>query len=210
MDSPSDKFVPRNPTLPKLIKASKGCTACDLYKNATQTVFGEGSSKAEIFFIGEQPGDKEDQEGKPFVGPAGKLLDRALERAKIDRKKVYVTNTVKHFKFRREGKRRLHERPNGVEIKACRGWLNAELSVIAPKFIVCLGATAAQSLLGRSFRVTANRGKIFPTELPLKDTILSTKILTTIHPSALLRLPKNADREREFESFVQDLAILGD
>src|SRR5262250_773101 len=153
-------LIPPNPTIPKLRDAAATCRACDLWKRGTQTVFGEGSGKPRVMFVGEQPGDQEDIQGRPFVGPAGKLLDKALADAGIDRKDVYVTNAVKHFKWEPRGKRRIHKKPNSIEISACRAWLDAEIEVVKPEVVVCLGATAAQSLLGRSFRVTQQRGKL--------------------------------------------------
>ncbi len=158
-------LVPERPTLPKLRDTAKGCQACELWKRGTQTVFGEGTREAEVIFVGEQPGDKEDLAGRPFVGPAGWLLDKCLAEAGIDRKLVYVTNVVKHFKWEPRGKRRIHKKPNAIEIAACRPWLDAEIAVVKPKVIVCLGATAAQALLGKSFRVTQQRGKLLKSEL---------------------------------------------
>jgi uracil-DNA glycosylase len=198
-ESASAAFVPANPTLPRLKEAAAGCTACDLYKTGTQTVFGDGLPRARLMFIGEQPGDKEDLAGQPFVGPAGTLLDQALEAAGIDRSQVYVTNTVKHFKWKPQGKRRIHQKPNAREIAACRGWLEAELDVIRPKVIVCLGATAAQALLGKSFRVTERRGEVIPgTAAP--------NIMATVHPSSILRAPDEETRHRETELFIRDLS----
>ena len=186
------------PTLPKAREAAKGCTACDLHARATQTVFGEGSRDARVMFVGEQPGDKEDVQGHPFVGPAGRILDEALETAGIDRGTVYVTNVVKHFKWRPRGKRRLHEKPNAVEIAACRFWLEIELSLVKPEVIVCLGATAAQALLGRSFRVTRDRGVFV-------DSPLAPQVIATIHPSAILRAPDDETRAAEMKRFIADL-----
>jgi uracil-DNA glycosylase len=191
-------LVPERPTLAKLRAAAAGCRACPLYKTGTQTVFGEGTATARAIFIGEQPGDSEDKLGRPFVGPAGKLLDRALEQAGIDRELVYVTNVVKHFKWTPRGKRRLHEKPNAREIAACRPWLQAELEVVKPEVLVCLGATAAQALLGRSFRVTQMRGEILEHEL-------AQAIMATVHPSSILRAPDEESRHREMELFVRDL-----
>jgi DNA polymerase len=191
-------LVPERPTLEKLRAAAAGCTACPLYKTGTQTVFGEGTATARAIFIGEQPGDSEDKLGRPFVGPAGKLLDRALEQAGIDRELVYVTNVVKHFKWRSRGKRRLHEKPNAREIAACRPWLEAELAVVRPGLLVCLGATAAQALLGRSFRVMQMRGEILKHEL-------AEAIMATVHPSSILRAPDEESRHREMDLFVRDL-----
>ena len=191
--------VPRGKlSLPSLRATAAHCTACDLYKTGTQTVFGEGLETARAIFLGEQPGDQEDKAGRPFVGPAGKLLDRALEEAGIDRKLVYVTNVVKHFKWTPRGKRRLHEKPNAREIAACRPWLQAELELIHPEVLVCLGATAAQALLGRSFRVTQMRGQILTWEG-------GQSIMATVHPSSILRAPDDESRHREMELFVRDL-----
>jgi uracil-DNA glycosylase len=176
-------------------EAAAGCRACDLYKNATQTVFGEGSPKAELVLVGEQPGDEEDLAGRPFVGPAGRLLDRALEEAGIDRKLAYVTNVVKHFKWQPRGKRRIHQKPNAAEIAACRPWLDAELALLKPKVLVCLGATAAQALLGRQFRVSKDRG------VPVESD-LAPVVMATVHPSSILR---SDDREAEMALFVEDL-----
>jgi DNA polymerase len=185
-------------SLEELKKAAKDCKACDLWKLGTQTVFGEGSPKAKIMLIGEQPGNQEDLEGKPFVGPAGKLLDTALDEAGIDRTKVYVTNAVKHFKWEPRGKRRIHKKPNAAEISACRPWLDAEIAALQPKVIVCLGATAAQALLGRDFRVTQQRGEF------LKST-LAPILMATVHPSSILRAPDEESRHAEMKRFVQDL-----
>ena len=173
------------------------CTACPLHETGTQTVFGEGSSKAEVVFVGEQPGDQEDLQGKPFVGPAGKLLDKALEDAGIDRSQVYVTNVVKHFKWQARGKRRIHQKPNWSEIAACRPWLEAELDVIEPRVLVCLGATAAQALLGRDFRVSRQRGE-------LVDSDLAENVIATVHPSSILRADDET-REQEYRELVRDL-----
>jgi uracil-DNA glycosylase family protein len=176
------------------------CKACDLYKNATQTVFGDGAHKPKIMFVGEQPGDQEDQQGRPFVGPAGKLLNSALEKAGIDRAKTYVTNTVKHFKWEPRGKRRIHKKPNGTEIAACRPWLNTEIALLKPEVVVCLGATAAQALLGRTFRVTQRRGE-------LMKSSLAPFIMATIHPSSILRAPEQT-RHSEMARFIDDLKKL--
>ncbi len=191
-------LVPDKPTLAKLRAAAAGCTACPLYRTGTQTVFGEGLATARAIFLGEQPGDSEDRVGRPFVGPAGKLLDRALEEAGIERGLVYVTNVVKHFKWTARGKRRIHEKPNAREIAACRPWLEAELQVVQPDVLVCLGATAAQALLGKSFRVTQMRGEILRHEL-------AAAIMATVHPSSILRAPDDEARHREMELFVRDL-----
>jgi DNA polymerase len=194
-DGTAAPLVPEKPSLPKLREAAAGCTACDLHKTGTQTVFGEGERSAEVMLVGEQPGDQEDVQGKPFVGPAGKLLDKALEEAQIDRSRVYVTNVVKHFKWRARGKRRIHQKPNWSEIAACRPWLEAELDVVQPRVLVCLGATAAQALLGRDFRVSRMRGEPVESEL-------AEHVVATVHPSSILRAD---EREREFEEFVRDL-----
>jgi uracil-DNA glycosylase family protein len=190
--------APETSSLATLKRVAKTCTACHLYKHATQTVFGEGAKGAKLMLLGEQPGDQEDLAGKPFIGPAGKILDRALEDAGIDRGEVYVTNTVKHFKWEPRGKRRIHKKPNSREIAACRPWLEAELRVVRPGLLVCLGATAAQSIFGPTFRVTRDRGKILKSEL-------APRVLATVHPSSLLRQPDEASREREYKLFVADL-----
>jgi uracil-DNA glycosylase len=200
LDDTTSPLVPERPSLPKLRKAAAGCTACDLYKDATQTVFGEGTSSAEVMFVGEQPGDQEDKAGKPFVGPAGRLFDEALVDAGIDRTQVYVTNAVKHFKWRAGGKRRIHQKPNWSEIAACRPWLDAELAVVEPRVLVCLGAVAAQALLGRQFRVTQQRGK--PVESDLAEHVLAT-----VHPSSILRADPET-RERDYARLVKDLKVV--
>lgn len=190
--------IPQDPSLQDLAAASKNCKACDLWRNATQIVFGEGASRAKIMMIGEQPGNQEDLAGRPFVGPAGKLLDEALAAAGIDRAKVYVTNAVKHFKWEPRGKRRIHKKPGAREIDACRPWLEAEIACLKPGIIICLGATAAQSLLGRGFRVTQHRGEF------LKST-LARVVMATVHPSSILRAPDEQTRREEMERFVADL-----
>ena len=182
----------------ELAKQAKGCKNCPLWKSATQTVFGEGGSKARVMFVGEQPGNDEDLSGKPFVGPAGRLLDASLVEAGIDRKKVYVTNVVKHFKWEPRGKRRIHKKPNSGEIAACRPWLDAEIASIKPAVIVCLGATAAQALLGRTFRVTARRGEFV-------ESSLAPHVMATVHPSSILRAPDEETRHSEKEKFIADL-----
>jgi uracil-DNA glycosylase len=191
-------FLPEHLDLESLRKASESCRGCDLYLNATQTVFGEGQKSASILFIGEQPGDQEDLAGKPFVGPAGRLLDACMEEAGIDRKAAYVTNAVKHFKWEPRGKRRIHKKPTVREMTACRPWLDAEIKVVKPKLLVCLGATAAQSLLGSTFRVTQHRGK-------LMQLAGYPPILATVHPSSILRAQTDEDRERERSLFIEDL-----
>ena len=192
--------MPETSSLKQLAEAAKKCTACHLYKRATQTVFGEGPKNATMMLIGEQPGDYEDVAGKPFVGPAGKIMDRALEEAGIDRKHVYVTNAVKHFKWEPRGKRRIHQKPNSREIAACRPWLEAELRLVKPKLVVCLGATAGQTVFGPTFRVTRERGKVLSSKL-------APKVVATVHPSSLLRQPDEESREREYASFVRDLRV---
>ncbi|MCU1336525.1 MAG: transcriptional regulator, Fis family [Bryobacterales bacterium] len=194
----ASRYLPESKTLPALRNAVQKCKACDLYKNATQAVFGAGPASARIVFVGEQPGNEEDKQGLPFVGPAGKLLDRALVEAGIDRSEVYVTNVVKHFKFEERGKRRIHKKPNSAEINACRPWLEAEISVIKPKIIVCLGATAAQAILGRTYRLTKERGKFTQHEW-------APYVSATIHPSAILRAPDEEQRHQQFQDFVADL-----
>ncbi|MBB6143934.1 DNA polymerase [Silvibacterium bohemicum] len=195
------QYLPEKITLHALQETAKGCRGCDLYRDATQTVFGEGQRGAEIIFIGEQPGDQEDIAGKPFVGPAGRLLDTCMEAAGIDRKAAYVTNAVKHFKWEPRGKRRIHKKPSMREIAACRPWLDAEVEAVSPKLIVCLGATAAQALLGSSFRVTQERGTI-------KKVEGYPPILATVHPSSILRAPDDETRKKETELFIADLKIV--
>jgi len=191
-------LVPSRPTIKKLQEAARDCRACPLWKTGTQTVFGEGSRNAKVIFVGEQPGNDEDLAGKPFVGPAGKLLDKALVEAGIDRSEVYVTNAVKHFKWEPKGKRRLHKKPSGREIAACRPWLDAELEVLKPKILVCLGATAAQALLGKDFRVSQRRGEFVESEL-------AEHVTATVHPSSILRAPDDKTRHAEMERFIADL-----
>jgi len=190
--------VPDSSSLSVVREASQHCTACHLYKRGTQTVFGQGPKRAPLMLVGEQPGDQEDVAGRPFVGPAGKILDRALEEAGIDRDEVYVTNVVKHFKWEPRGKRRIHQKPNSREIAACRPWLEAELRLVQPKLLVCLGATAAQAIFGPSFRVTRERGKVLASPF-------ATKVIATVHPSSLLRQPDEESREREYALLVADL-----
>jgi DNA polymerase len=191
-------YVPETPTLPKLRKAAAGCRGCHLWERATQTVFGEGKPAAPLMLVGEQPGDQEDLAGKPFVGPAGKLLDRALEDAGIDRSAAYLTNVVKHFKWEGRGKRRIHAKPAWSEMTACRPWLDAEIAVVEPRVLVCLGATAAQALLGRDFRVSRQRGA-------LVESPLAPYVTATIHPSSILRQRDEESRHAELEAFVADL-----
>jgi DNA polymerase len=196
-------LVPDAGSIADLQSAAAGCTACPLYRDATQTVFGAGAERARVLLVGEQPGDKEDLAGEPFVGPAGKLLDDALEAAGIDRTQTYVTNAVKHFKWTRKGngKVRLHQKPNASEVAACRPWLEAELAAVAPEVVVCLGATAAQALLGRDFRVTRDRGTWVRSEL-------AERVLATIHPSAVLRARGADERAAAFDSLVADLRLV--
>lgn len=198
---PAQELIPAQLSLPALKEAASGCQACDLHKTGTQTVFGDGAVRAPVMFVGEQPGDREDIEGKPFVGPAGRLLDEALTEAGIDRSRVYITNAVKHFKWKAQGKRRLHQKPNAAEISACRPWLDAEIALIRPAVLVLLGATAAQALLGRDFRVSQQRGQFIERPgMPL--------IMATVHPSSILRAPDDESREIEREAFVHDLERL--
>jgi uracil-DNA glycosylase family protein len=197
----SPALVPDSSSLDTLRRAARDCRACDLYKCGTQTVFGEGPKAAPLMLVGEQPGDQEDLAGKPFIGPAGKILDRALEEAGINRDKVYVTNVVKHFKWEPRGKRRIHKKPNSREIAACHPWLKAELRLVRPKVLVCLGATAAQAIFGPSFRVTRDRGKVLRSEF-------AAKVVATVHPSSLLRQPDEESREREYRLFVKDLRVV--
>jgi len=192
-------WVPDRGGLGALQHAARDCQGCDLWRNATQTVFGEGPSHPDLFLVGEQPGDKEDLAGHPFVGPAGQVLDEALAAVGIDRRRAYVTNAVKHFKWERgSGKRRIHAKPNQVEIIACRPWLDAELAVLRPRVLVCLGSTAAQALLGRTFRVTVHRGQWV-------SSPLAPHVLATVHPSSILRARDDAERAEAMEAFIGDL-----
>jgi DNA polymerase len=191
-------LIPPRPTLVSLREAARGCTACDLYKRGTQTVFGEGARHAVAMFVGEQPGNEEDLAGRPFVGPAGRLFDQALEEAGIDRAQTYVTNVVKHFKWEPRGKKRIHAKPDTLEIFACKPWLEAEIAVVKPQIVVCLGATAAQTLLGRKFRVTQQRGEVFASEF-------APRVTATVHPSSILRAPDDETRRLERQRFVEDL-----
>jgi uracil-DNA glycosylase family protein len=201
LDETAAPLVPETTSLTKLRQAAAGCQACDLWRTGTQTVFGEGRREAEIVFVGEQPGDQEDQQGKPFVGPAGRVLDEGLEEAGIDRALAYVTNVVKHFKWEPRGKRRIHAKPNWAEIAACRPWLDAELEVLKPKVLVCLGATAAQALLGRQFRVTKQRG------VPVESD-LAPHVIATVHPSSILRQESEEARQAATADFVADLKVV--
>lgn len=196
-------------TLDALRAQAAGCTACDLYRPATQTVFGEGEPSARVMLVGEQPGDREDRAGRPFVGPAGRLLDEALGRAGIERRDAYVTNVVKHFKFTERGKARIHQKPNAAEVAACRPWLDSELAAVRPEVLVCLGATAAQALLGRQFRVTQSRGRFV--EWPAAPAGLGpVRALATVHPSSILRAPEGADRGALMAAFVADLTVVAE
>ncbi|HWP39339.1 MAG TPA: UdgX family uracil-DNA binding protein [Tepidisphaeraceae bacterium] len=207
-DEPGDElptaaaFMPARLTLPQLRQASAVCRGCLLYRNATQTVFGDGPAEASVMLVAEIPGDQEDRAGRPFVGPAGNLLDRALAEAQIDRGQVYLTNTVKHFKFESRGKRRIHLKPSAREIQACLPWLKSEIAAVKPKLLVCLGATAAQALLGKAFRVTRSRGQV------LRDTPWAPAVVATVHPSSILRAPDDAARRRAYRQFVADLKIV--
>ena len=194
----AEEFVPEKHDLESLRHAAEGCRGCDLWENATQTVFGEGAQKSTVMFVGEQPGDREDIVGKPFVGPAGRVLDEALAEAGIERSRVYVTNAVKHFRWVRRGKRRLHEKPNTQQVRACRPWLEAEIESVRPRLLVLMGATAAQSLLGPTFRVTQHRGKVVPTPV-------GVPAVATVHPSSILRSPDDASRAEAMAAFVTDM-----
>ena len=185
-------------SLRSVANASKECRGCHLWARATQTVFGEGPRSAKVLFVGEQPGDKEDLAGRPFVGPAGRIFDDALSEAGIERNRIFVTNAVKHFKFEPRGKRRIHKKPNNEEIRACRPWLEAEIAAVRPKVIVCLGATAAQTILGPNFRVTKSRGQLIPSPI-------APRVLATVHPSSLLRAPDEQSRREGLRRFIQDL-----
>ena len=199
--SPAEDLIPEQRTLSALKTAAADCRACDLWKRGTQTVFGEGRRRSTVMFVGEQPGNEEDLTGKPFVGPAGRLFDDALEEAGIDRTQTYVTNVVKHFKWEARGKRRIHKKPNAQEIAACRPWLQAEIDLIKPKVIVALGATAAQSLFGPQFRVTKQRGQFL-------ESTLAPYAMATVHPSSILRAPDDETRRLEHRRFVDDLKKL--
>jgi uracil-DNA glycosylase family protein len=195
------EFVPASRSLSTLRRAAEGCRGCPLWRDATQTVFGAGARKAELMLVGEQPGDREDVEGEPFVGPAGGILARALEAAEIDRKDVYLTNAVKHFKWRARGKRRLHQTPRAGEVEACKPWLEAELKAVEPTALLALGATAAKALFGSSVRVTRDRGRLI-------DSSLAQVATLTLHPSAILRLKDHDEREDAFAGLVDDLRLV--
>jgi DNA polymerase len=194
-------LIPPDPTISSLRKAAASCKACDLWMRGTQTVFGEGGSHVRVILVGEQPGDQEDLQGRPFVGPAGKLLDKVLEETGIDRNETYVTNAVKHFKWEPRGKRRIHKKPNLIEITACKPWIEAEISVLKPEVIVCLGATAAQALLGRDFRVSVQRGQLVKSDL-------APYVIATVHPSSLLRAPDEEARRIEMKRFIDDFKVV--
>lgn len=199
----AEHFFPARMSLSALREAARSCRGCPLYRDATQTVFGSGASSSRVVLVGEQPGNEEDLRGAPFVGPAGRILDEALEAAGIRRDEVYVTNVVKHFKWERRGKRRLHKKPTAREIGACRPWLEQEIALIRPEVVVCLGATAAQALLGRGFRVSRERGQPIPSEL-------APHVLATIHPSAVLRRPTSEERHRELAALTADLRVVAE
>jgi uracil-DNA glycosylase len=201
MPDSAAEYIPARPTPARLRKAAAGCRGCGLWQAATQTVFGEGAPTARVMLVGEQPGDQEDKQGRPFVGPAGRVLDEALELAGIDRGTTYVTNAVKHFKWEARGKRRIHAKPTWSELTACRPWVEAELAVIRPRVLVCLGASAAQSLLGQQFRVTKERGRWL-------DSDLAEHVTATIHPSAILRQRDEEARHKEMAAFVNDLKLV--
>ena len=198
----AEQFVPPHATLPVLREVVQDCRGCDLYRNATQAVLGEGPTNAHIMLVGEQPGDREDLAGRPFVGPAGGLLDRALAEAGIARDDVYVTNAVKHFKFEERGKRRIHKKPNDSEIDACKPWLWAEIARVKPSVIVCLGASAARAVIGKEHRLLQERGKLF-------DHPMARHVTATVHPSSILRAQDSERRHAEYAAFVKDLAIAG-
>jgi DNA polymerase len=201
VDHDASPYVPETRSLKKLREAASGCKGCPLHEPATQTVFGEGSSRARVVFVGEQPGDKEDLEGRPFVGPAGKEFERGLEEVGIDRKDAYLTNVVKHFKFKERGKRRIHQKPNAREERACRPWLDAELQTLRPVVFVCLGSVAAQALLGRDFRVTRQRGQWL-------DSDLAPKVMATVHPSTIIRERDDEARVEARREFRADLTMV--
>jgi uracil-DNA glycosylase len=199
-ESSARDLIPANPTLRQLQSNAARCKACDLWKTGTQTVFGEGPSPAKIMFVGEQPGDREDLAGRPFIGPAGRILDEAIQQAGLDRTQAYVTNMVKHFRWEQasRGKRRIHKKPRASQIEACRPWLDAELEVVKPEILICLGATAAQALLGKQFSVLRQRGQ-------LQRSSLAPVVLATVHPSSILRSPDSESREQAMKEFVKDL-----
>jgi uracil-DNA glycosylase len=194
---------PHPHSVEQLQDAAASCHGCDLWENATQTVFGEGREGSKMMLVGEQPGDQEDLQGRPFVGPAGRLLEKALDEAGIDRRRVYVTNAVKHFRWTRRGKRRLHEKPNAAQVRACRPWLDAEIEVVKPRIIVLLGATAAQSVMGPAFRVSKDRGRVL-------SSAFGIPVVATVHPSSILRAADEESREAALSSFIADLKVAAD
>lgn len=194
-------FLPAHLTLKALRESARSCKGCDLYKNATQTVFGEGPQKADVIFVGEQPGDQEDRQGRPFVGPAGRLLDKALAAARISREQIYVTNAVKHFKWIWRGKRRLHQKPVARQVMACKPWLEAEFEVLKPKIVVCMGTTAAQAVLGKTVLITRERGKFIESDSGLVTFI-------TIHPSAIYRQRDRSEQEKEYDRFAEEMKLV--
>jgi DNA polymerase len=202
VQTPADALIPRQPTIESLREAAAGCKACELWEKGTQTVFGEGKPNARLMMVGEQPGDREDIEGRPFVGPAGRILDEALDAAGIPRSNVYLTNAVKHFRWERRGKRRLHSKPSQVHVRACRPWLQAEIEVVRPRLVVLLGATAAQSVMGSTFKVTRQRGEVL-------DSPLGAPILATVHPSSILRSVDDKSRHEAMSGLIADLKAAG-
>jgi DNA polymerase len=202
MERSAAPFVPSRPRdLEQLRKAARGCRGCDLYKYSTQTVFGEGRDDAQVVILGQQPGDREDKEGRPFVGPAGKLLDKALAEAGVERDTVYISNVVKHFKFKPKGKIRFHQKPTGLEIRACRPWLDAEMDLLKPELVVCLGVSAAEWVLGRKVTIKNERGR-------LQESPFRQKLLVTVHPSGILRIPDDSERHAAYRAFVKDLKLV--
>lgn len=197
----AQKYLPETFSLKSLREAARGCRGCDLYKRATQTVFGEGKARAKLMFVGEQPGNSEDVQGHPFVGPAGALLRKAMQQAGIEPKSVYITNAVKHFKFIERGKKRIHQKPKTIEIQACEPWLEAEIELVRPQLVVALGATAAQTFLGSSFRLTKHRGEVH-------SSPLAPRVTATVHPSSILRAPDDKTRRRELGKFIEDLQAI--
>jgi DNA polymerase len=202
VQTPAEALIPQQPTIESLREAAAGCKACELWEKGTQTVFGEGKPNARLMMVGEQPGDREDIEGRPFVGPAGRILDEALDAAGIPRSNVYLTNAVKHFRWERRGKRRLHSKPSQVHVRACRPWLQAEIEVVRPRLVVLLGATAAQSVMGSTFKVTQQRGEVL-------DSPLGAPILATVHPSSILRSVDDKSRHEAMSGLIADLKAAG-
>jgi uracil-DNA glycosylase family protein len=202
-ESTAAELIAPRATLDQVRRAAAGCKACDLWKLGTQTVFGEGARHAKVMFVGEQPGDKEDLAGKPFVGPAGAVLDKALAAAGIERDEIYITNAVKHFKWEPRGKRRIHKKPNALEVAACRPWLDAEIELTKPEVVVVMGATAAQALLGKNFKVTQERGKLL-------ESGLAPNVIATVHPSSILRAPDEESRHAEMARFIDDMRVVAE